>query len=61
MVNYHALFCVQGMNGNKDRKEKCNTAKLTNSRFYFDTRHPYANAKKKLSWLKNCFVVDMWI
>lgn len=26
--------------------------KLTNSQFYFDARHPYANAKKKLSCLK---------
>lgn len=27
-------------------------AKLTNSQFYFDVRHPYANAKKKLPCLK---------
>ena len=27
-------------------------AKLTNNQFYFDARHPYANAKKKLPCLK---------
>ena len=25
---------------------------LTSNQFYFDTRHPYANAKKKLPFLK---------
>lgn len=55
MVNYHAPFCVRDMNGNKDRKEKCNTIKLTNSRFYFDTRHPYANAKKEIILVEELF------
>lgn len=32
--------------------KKAKKAKLTNSQFYFDARHPYANAKKKLPCLK---------
>lgn len=32
--------------------ENAKKAKLTNSQFYFDARHPYANAKKKLPCLK---------
>lgn len=36
----------------KDFYKNAKKAKLTNSQFYFDERHPYANAKKKLPCLK---------
>lgn len=36
----------------KDFYKNAKRAKLTNSQFYFDARHPYANAKKKLPCLK---------
>lgn len=36
----------------KDFYKNSKKAKLTNSQFYFDARHPYANAKKKLPCLK---------
>lgn len=36
----------------KDFYKNAKKAKLTNSQFYFDSRHPYANAKKKLPCLK---------
>ena len=36
----------------KDFYKNAKKAKLTNSQFYFDARHPYANAKKKLPCLK---------
>lgn len=36
----------------KDFYKNAKKGKLTNSQFYFDTRHPYANAKKKLPCLK---------
>lgn len=36
----------------KDFYKNAKKGKLTNSQFYFDARHPYANAKKKLQCLK---------
>lgn len=36
----------------KDFYKNAKKAILTNSQFYFDARHPYANAKKKLPCLK---------
>ena len=36
----------------KDFYKNATTAKLSNRQFYFDARHPYANAKKKLPCLK---------
>ena len=36
----------------KDFYKNAKRAILTNNQFYFDTRHPYANAKKKLPCLK---------
>ena len=36
----------------KDFYKNAKRAILTNNQFYFDTRHPYANAKKKLPSLK---------
>ena len=36
----------------KDFYKNAKKGKLTNSQFYFDARHPYANAKKKLPCLK---------
>ncbi len=36
----------------KDFYKNAKKGKLTNSQFYFDARHPYANAKKKLPRLK---------
>lgn len=36
----------------KDFYKNAKKAKLTNSQFYFDARHSYANAKKKLPCLK---------
>jgi hypothetical protein len=36
----------------KDFYKNAKRAKLTNNQFYFDARHPYANAKKKLPCLK---------
>lgn len=36
----------------KDFYKNAKKAKLTNSQFYFDAKHPYANAKKKLPCLK---------
>lgn len=36
----------------KDFYKNAKKAKLTDNQFYFDTRHPYANAKKKLPCLK---------
>lgn len=36
----------------KDFYKNAKKGKLTNSQFYFDMRHPYANAKKKLPCLK---------
>lgn len=36
----------------KDFYKNAKKRKLTNNQFYFDTRHPYANAKKKLPCLK---------
>lgn len=36
----------------KDFYKNAKMAILTNNQFYFDTRHPYANAKKKLPCLK---------
>lgn len=36
----------------KDFYKNAKKGKLTNNQFYFDTRHPYANAKKKLPCLK---------
>lgn len=36
----------------KDFYRNAKKAQLTNSQFYFDARHPYANAKKKLPCLK---------
>lgn len=36
----------------KDFYKNAKKGKLTNSQFYFDARHPYANAKKKLPYLK---------
>ena len=36
----------------KDFYKNAKKAKLTNSQFYFDGRHPYANARKKLPCLK---------
>lgn len=36
----------------KDFYKNAKKGKLTNSQFYFDGRHPYANAKKKLPCLK---------
>ena len=36
----------------KDFYKNAKKGKLTNSQFYFDVRHPYANAKKKLPCLK---------
>ena len=38
----------------KDFYKNAKKAKLTNSQFYFDARHPYANARKKLP-CKNMF------
>lgn len=52
----------------KDFYKNAKRAILTNNQFYFDTRHPYANAKKKLPCLKRlpeltndivCIVKDM--
>lgn len=36
----------------KDFYKNAKKAMLTNNQFYFDSRHPYANAKKKLPCLK---------
>lgn len=36
----------------KDFYKNAKKGKLTNSQFYFDKRHPYANARKKLPCLK---------
>ena len=36
----------------KDFYKNAKKGQLTNSQFYFDARHPYANAKKKLPCLK---------
>lgn len=36
----------------KDFYRNAKKSKLTNGQFYFDSRHPYANAKKKLPCLK---------
>lgn len=36
----------------KADKKNAKKAKLTSSQFYFDARHPYANARKKLPCLK---------
>ncbi len=36
----------------KDFYKNAKKGKLTNSQFYFDARHPYANAKRKLPCLK---------
>ncbi len=36
----------------KDFYKNAKKAKLTNNQFYFDARHPYANAKKKIPCLK---------
>jgi len=36
----------------KDFYKNAKRRKLANNQFYFDTRHPYANAKKKLPCLK---------
>lgn len=36
----------------KDFYKNAKKATLTNNQFYFDSRHPYANAKKKLPCLK---------
>lgn len=36
----------------KDFYKNAKKGKLSNSQFYFDARHPYANAKKKLPCLK---------
>lgn len=36
----------------KDFYKNAKKAKLTNNQFYFNARHPYANAKKKLPCLK---------
>lgn len=36
----------------KDFYKNAKKKKLTNRQFYFDARHPYANAKKKLPCLK---------
>ena len=36
----------------RDFYKNAKKAKLTNDQFYFDLRHPYANAKKKLPCLK---------
>ena len=36
----------------KDFYKNAKKGKLTNSQFYFDGRHPYANAKKKIPCLK---------
>lgn len=36
----------------RDFYKNAKKGKLTNSQFYFDARHPYANAKKKLPCLK---------
>ena len=36
----------------KDFYKNAKKGKLTNNQFYFDSRHPYANAKKKLPCLK---------
>lgn len=36
----------------RDFYKNAKKRKLTNSQFYFDSRHPYANAKKKLPCLK---------
>ena len=36
----------------KDFYKNAKKAKLTSSQFYFDARHPYANARKKLPCLK---------
>ena len=36
----------------KDFYKNAKKSKLTNNQFYFDARHPYANAKKKLPCLK---------
>lgn len=36
----------------RDFYKNAKRAKLTNSQFYFDARHPHANAKKKLPCLK---------
>lgn len=36
----------------KDFYKNAKKGKLTNSQFFFDARHPYANAKKKLPCLK---------
>ena len=36
----------------KDFYKNAKKATLSNNQFYFNARHPYANAKKKLSCLK---------
>ena len=50
--HYLHLTGVETKLSAKDFYKNAKKAKLTNSQFYFDARHPYANAKKKLPCLK---------
>ena len=43
----------------KDFYSKAKKAKLTNHQLYFDSRHPYSNAKKKLSYLEKLLELTM--
>ena len=46
------LFTYEGQVATKSDKKNAKKAKLTNKQFYFDVRHSYANARKKLPCLK---------
>lgn len=50
--NFLHLTGVETTLSAKDFYKNAKKAKLTNSQFYFDWRHPYANARKKLPCLK---------
>lgn len=39
----------------KDFYKNAKKGKLTDSQFYFDAKHPFANAKKKLQYIKCLF------
>ena len=47
-----SFFPLADRRSAKDFYKNAKKAKLTSSQFYFDARHPYANARKKLPCLK---------
>ena len=50
--NFLHLTGVETKLSAKDFYKNAKKGKLSNNQFYFDARHPYANAKKKLPCLK---------